>query len=180
MSGIEIALLASAGASLASGAIGAAGTIAQGNAAYDAAKNEQKQLSRMATEEMAVATRGASEKAREASLLQSRGQAVAASSGGMATDNTVLELMGNIAKDANVQQRDILRTGKVKSDDLMYRGAVGRQAAKTNRNLSRWAAGGQMLAAAGEAAGAFAKYGSGLEKPPAGKGIPWYDDPVMR
>jgi hypothetical protein len=124
-----------------------------------AAKAEQKQLARVASEEMAVSTREAGTKDREAKLLQSRGQAVAASSGGMATDNTVLELMGNIAKDANVQTRDVLRTGQVKADDLMYRGRVGTSTAKMNSKLARQTAAGQMLAATGDA---FTKYGQGL------------------
>lgn len=148
----------SAGTALASGGIAAAGTIAQGNAQLEIAKAERKQLSRMATEEMAVATRDASSKAKEAELLTSRGQAVAASSGGMATDNTVLELMGNIARDANVQTRDVLRTGQVKADDLMYRGRVGVESARTNRGLSRLAATGQVIGAVGDA---FSKYGQG-------------------
>lgn len=148
----------SAGTALASGGIAAAGTIAQGNAALEVAKAERKQLARMASEEMAVATRDASSKAKEADLLKSRGQAVAAASGGTATDPTVLEIMGNISRDANVQVRDVLRTGQVKADDLMYRGRVGVNTAKTNRSLSRLAATGQVIGAVGDA---FSKYGQG-------------------
>jgi hypothetical protein len=175
MSGIEIALLASAAASLAAGGIGAAGTIAQGNAQYAAAKNERAQLNRMASEELAVATRGTEAKAKEQRGLMSRVQAVAADSGGGATDDTVLNIIGDIAKEGNVQQRDILRSGQVKSDDLMYRGRVGVNAARQNKGLSRWMAGGQMLSAAGDA---FAKYGSGGfgggKSPPTSSGAPWY------
>jgi hypothetical protein len=160
MSGIELALLAaSAAGSLAAGGIGAAGTIAQGNAALAAAKNERAQMNRIASEELAAATREAEAKNREVKGLQSRVQAVAASSGGRATDDTVLNILGNIAKEGNVQTRDILRTGQVKADDLMYRGRVGVNAARQNRGLSRWMAAGQMIGAAGDA---FAKYGSGL------------------
>ena len=179
MSGIEIALLAaSAASSLADGGIGAAGTIAQGNAQLAAAKNEREQMNRIASEELAVATREAAAKDREVKGLQSRVQAVAASSGGRATDDTVLNILGNIAKEGNVQKRDILRAGQVKADDLMYRGRVGVNAARQNRSLSRWAAGGQMLSAAGDAFGAFAKYGSGGfgggKSPPTSSGAPWY------
>lgn len=173
---------------LLAGGIQAMGTIAQGNAALEVAKAERKQLGRMASEELAVSTREAGTKAREARLLQSRGQAVAAASGGMATDNTVLELVGNIARDANVQTRDVLRTGQVKADDLMYRGRVGVSSAKLNRKLSGFTAAGQMLSAGAEAASqvagmggnsAFSKYGSGAPKadygaPVSGSGIPWY------
>jgi hypothetical protein len=168
MSGIEIALMASAAASLAAGGVGAAGTIAQGNAQYAAAKNERAQLNRMASEELAVSTRGAEAKAKEARGLQSRVQAVAASSGGRATDETVLEIEGNIARDANVQQRDILRSGQVKADDLTYRGNVGVTSARHQKGLSRWTAGGQIMSAAGDA---FSKYGQGLE---ASSSKPWW------
>jgi hypothetical protein len=174
MSGIEIAMLASAAASLAAGGIGAAGTIAQGNAQLAAAKNEREQMNRIASEELAVATRGTEAKAKEVRGLQSRVQAVAASSGGRATDDTVLNIIGDIAKEGNVQQRDILRSGQVKSDDLMYRGRVGVNAARQNKSLSKWMAGGQMLSAAGDA---FAKYGSGgpgMSVSPSQQEKPWY------
>jgi hypothetical protein len=185
MSGIEVALLASAAASLAAGGIGAAGTIAQGNAQYAAAKNERTQMNRMASEELAVATRGAADKDREMKQLQSRGQAVAASSGGRATDETVLELVGNIAREGNVQKRDILRSGQVKADDIMYRGNVGVASAKHQKGLSKWAAGGQMLSAVADAAAtgasAYSKYGGGAPKTTSPmsdySGRPWYDEP---
>jgi hypothetical protein len=158
------------------GAIEAGGTIAQGNYGLEVAKAERKQLNRMASEELAVATRGAAAAAKDARLLTSRGQALSAASGGMATDDTVLNLIGDIAKESNVQQRGILRTGQVKADDLMYKGKVGVKSAKFDRTLSRWSAGGTMLQAAAKAAeqaatgmggggggfsSAFTKYGSG-------------------
>lgn len=156
------------------GGLSAFGTIAEGNAQYAAAKAERKQLNRMASEELAVATRGMAEKAREAQLLQSRGQAVAASSGGKATDNSVLEVLSNIAKDANVQQRDILRTGQVKADDLMYRGKVGVVNAKANRSLSRLAGLGTIMKAGAEAAGQWATAGGGTSGSASGQTKPWY------
>lgn len=175
MSGIETALLISAASSLVAGGIGAAGTIAQGNAEYAAAKSEQIQLNRMASEELAAASREAEAKGREAKGLTSRVQAVAASSGGMATDNSILENIGNIAKTANVQTRDILRSGQVKADDLMYRGRVGTASAKYNRGLARWTATGQMIGAVGDA---FGKYGQGASigtsVSPSQETAPWY------
>lgn len=162
------------------GAIEAGGTIAQGNAQYEAAKLERRLLGRMASEELAVATRGAEAAAREARLLQSRGQAVAADSGAGATDDTVLNIIGDIAKESNVQQRGILRTGQVKADDLLYKGRVGVKSAKFQRGLSRLAATGTVIGAVAKAneqamaavtgasspsdgfnTSAFSKYGSG-------------------
>ena len=165
---------------LAMGAIEAGGTLAQGNYQYEVAKAERKQLNRMASEELAVATRGAEAAAKEGRLLTSRGQAVAASSGGMATDDTVLNLIGDIAKETNVRTRGVLREGQVKADDLMYKGRVGVKGAKFQRGLSRVAAGGTILSAIAKAneqamaavtgasvpsdgfnTSAFQKYGSG-------------------
>lgn len=164
MSGIEIALLAtSAAAAIGSAGLAGAATIAQGNAEYAAAKAQQDNLNKMASEELAVATRAADQKARETKLLQSRGQAVAAASGGGALDPTVMEIAGNVARDANVQERDLLRTGQVKANDLMYQGAVNVANAKANRGLSRLVAGGQIAGGVADAlstgASAYAKYG---------------------
>lgn len=176
------------------GAIEAGGTIAQGNYGLEVAKAERKQLNRMASEELAVATRGMEAKAKEGRLLTSRVQAVASSSGGMATDDSVLDVIGNIAKEGNVQQRDVFRQGKVKADDLMYRGKVGVKNAKFARTQSRWAATGTMMAAAAKAAeqvagaasgmpvansgfsGAYAKYGQGAPtySVSPGQQEPWY------
>jgi hypothetical protein len=161
----------SAGTALASGGIAAAGTIAQGNAQLEIAKAERKQLARMAAEELAVATRGAETKNKEVQGLKSRVQAVSASSGGMATDNSVLEVVGNIAKEGNVQTRDILRQGQVRGDDLMYRGRVGVNSAKLNRDLSRLTATGQVISAAGDA---FSKYGQGLPSTSSAPRSSWW------
>jgi hypothetical protein len=46
-----------------------------------------------------------------------------------------LELVGNIAREGNVQKRDILRSGQVKADDIMYRGNVGVASAKHQKGL---------------------------------------------
>lgn len=175
---------------LAMGAISAGGTIAQGQYGVDVAKAEQKQLSRMASEELAVATRGAEAKAKEGRLLTSRVQAVASSSGGMATDDSVLNVVGDIAKEGNVMQRGILRSGQVKADDLLYRGKVGVKNAKFGRTQARWAATGTMLEAAAKAAeqvagmpgagkgfsSAFAKYGLGLPNVSPSQQDSWYSD----
>jgi len=165
-------MLISAGASVVGGGLAAAGTIAQGNANYAAAKAEQKNLNKMAAEEMAVSTRNADAKAREARLIQSRGQAVAAASGAGALDPTVLDIMGNVARDANVQERDLLREGQVKANDLTYRGKVGVANARTAKGIGTILAAGQVASGVSDA---FSKYGSGLpSSPPTSSGAPWY------
>jgi hypothetical protein len=91
-------------ATVASGALQAAGTIMGGNAAADAgARAQQAQYFKAAQEEQAAqesraaAQRVALDKGREASLALSKLQANAAASGGGASDPTVLGLGGDIA-----------------------------------------------------------------------------------
>jgi len=85
-------------------AASAAGTIAGGNAALAAgqqakaaAEFKAKQEEQAANEARAVSQRGALEKRREGTLLNSKLQARAAASGGGADDPTVVNLGGNIA-----------------------------------------------------------------------------------
>lgn len=139
--------------------VSAMGTIAQANAAVSAAKAEQKQLSHMAAEKQAVATRDAQSRAREARLLLSRQQAVAASSGGGATDPTVMELAGGIAREANVGQREAVRQGQEEGRMLNYKGYIGVKNAEAQKSAAMFGAFASVFSGV---TGAFAKYGSGM------------------
>lgn len=148
-----------------SGAMQAMGTIAEGNANLASAKAEQKNLSRMATGELAAATHAMAAQSRATQLLQSRGQAVAAASGGGALDETVLELTGNIARDASVERGGMLAVGQTRANDLLYKGKIGVTQAEFNKRMGYVTAGGQILSAAADAASmtstAYGKYGMG-------------------
>lgn len=145
-------------ATLGAGALQAAGTIAQGKAGTAAAEAERGMAYAQASEQNAVAQRDAAAKKREGDLLLSSLQANAAASGAGAADNTVLELAGGIARDANVGQREILRQGQASANMTRYQGDLGLSTARTNQSLSYAAAGGQLLSGV---AGAFDKYGGG-------------------
>jgi hypothetical protein len=91
-------------ATVAGGAIQAAGTLMGGQAAADAGRAQQgaqyfkaAQEEQAAQESRASQQRVALDKAREGRLLQSRLQANAAASGGGAADPTILDLSGGIA-----------------------------------------------------------------------------------
>lgn len=91
-------------ATVAGGALSAAGTLMGGSAAVDAGQRAQRaqyfkaaQEDQAAQESRAAAQRGSLEKAHETTLLQSKLQANAAASGGGASDPTVLDLAGGIA-----------------------------------------------------------------------------------
>lgn len=158
------------GLSLASGAMSAAGTIAQGRAGVAAAEADRANLGAQAADTMSAATRNAQDKDREARLLMSSAQATAAASGGSATDPGVLDLIGGIAREGNVQSRELVRQGQEQSNQLLYRGKLGVSAAKQNQSLGYLAAGGQLLSGV---SGAFSKYGSGMPTLSSG-GSPWY------
>lgn len=91
-------------ATVAGGALQAAGTIMGGNAAADAGARQQQaqyfkaeQEEQAAQESRAAAQRVSLDKAREGRLLQSKLQANAAAGGGGAADPTILDLAGGIA-----------------------------------------------------------------------------------
>lgn len=158
--------------SVASGAIGLMGANSQAKFNEAAAKTEQMQLNKMAGEERAAATRDMAAKRKEVSLLLSRQQAVAASSGAGATDPTVLDLAGDLAREGSVQTRELARQGLEKGQGLEYRGRVGTQMAKAEGKLLKAGAMGNMIGGVLGGLGdffssdfgssAFAKYGGGM------------------
>ena len=151
---------------LVSAGIGLAGTIAQGKFAEAQARNDQMQLNQMAAQERAVASRDAQAKNKEGSLLLSKQQAIAASSGGGATDPTVMELAGDIKKETNVQSRELMRQGLEKGQMLDYKGKVGVDMARAQSRISMLGGIGNLIGGVAENFGgisdAFSKYGRGL------------------
>src|SRR5690606_1168127 len=75
---------------------------ASGRAAEQAAIFEARQMRTQAGQEQAVSQRAAEERMREAGLLMSRAQAVAAASGGGALDPTVLRIIGGLAAEGEL------------------------------------------------------------------------------
>lgn len=166
------AAVISAVTAAAGGGLAAAGTIAAGNAAADAARQEQKQLAQMAAEERAVSSRKKAAVDLRTRQLLSRGQAVAAASGGGATDPTVMQIMGGIVEEGEVQKAEAMRQGIEAGKSLEYKGRLGVATAKTNKKLGYLTAGGQVLSAVGDA---YSKYGAGLEIQKGGGGNWWQD-----
>jgi len=167
----------SAVSAAAGGGLAAVGTLAAGNAAADAARQEQKQLNQMAAEERAVASRNKAAVDLRKRQLLSRGQAVAAASGAGATDPTVLEMMGDIETEGEVQKAEAMRQGIEAGKSLEYRGRLGVATANTNQRLGYLTAGGQVLSGVGDA---FSKYGAGLESKPGGSAdYNWWQSPAI-
>lgn len=142
------------------GAATAVGTIAAGRQAVGAARAEQAQLDRMAEERLAIASRNKAAADLKTRQTLSRVQAVAAASGGTATDPTVLQIMAGIDKAGALEAAEAWRQGAEEGANLRFRGKVGVAGAKANQSLSYLTASGQLLSGWGDA---FSRYGSGLE-----------------
>jgi hypothetical protein len=165
MSGLEPLLLAGltaggatagAGAGISLGAIGTAaaiggsalaaiGSIQQGNSARAAAEAEALQAERKASEEQSAAQRNAEQKRKQAQLVMSRQQAVAASSGGGATDVGVLDLMGDVAAQGELMAQEDIYRGRAKADGLEYSAAVRRMAGNNAQTAGVIGAGTSIL-----------------------------------
>lgn len=93
--------------------VGAAGTVAGGVAAKNDANYEAKQMEMKAKEETAAATREAGQARTESELAMSRGQALAAASGGGAGSDapTILKLMSGLAGQGELNSQSALAGG---------------------------------------------------------------------
>jgi len=100
------------GLELVAAAIGAAGSIASGIAQKNAADYQAQQQEAQGKEEFAASQRDAVAKRREAQLLQSRQQALAAASGANATDPTIVRLMTTTAGQGEYNAQTALYTGE--------------------------------------------------------------------
>lgn len=97
MTGIETLALVGTIASVGGSIVSGLGQMQAGRAANASAKFQAAQLEQRAGQERAAAQRQAIEERRRAALAISRGRAVAAASGGGATDPTVLNVAGGVA-----------------------------------------------------------------------------------
>lgn len=167
--------LLTVGATVASAATSAMGTISSANAGVAAAKSEQAQLKQVAAEKLAVATRDVIEKDREAKLLQSSLRATAANSGGGVGDSTVVGLMSGIDSRAGYQKNAIYGQARESANMDLFQGRVGVANAKAARTASYFDAGATLLSGAASVAGmpsvgasadtAFYKYGLSKKHP---------------
>jgi hypothetical protein len=152
-------------ATVASGALSAAGTIMGGNAAAAAGKSQQDaayfkaaQEEQAAQESRAAAQRTALEKDRQARLLQSTLQANAAASGGGAADPTIIGLGQDIAGRGEYQSLMDLYTGENRARGLEDQAMGSRMSGdaalaegKAKQSASYLSAAGTLIGSAGSA-----------------------------
>lgn len=126
-----IGTIASVGGSVLSGI----GQIQQGKAANANAKFQSAQLQQQAGQDRASAQRVAIEERRRGAIAQSNAQAASAASGGGATDPTVLNITGGLAKQGEYNALSALFSGEEKARGQELQGASlrsqGKQAKKS-------------------------------------------------
>ena len=158
-------------ATVAGGAIQAAGTIMGGNAAADAGKAQRgaqyfkaAQEEQAAQESRAAAQRGSLDKARESRLLLSKLQANAAASGGGASDPTVLDLAGGIAGRGEYESLMEMYKGENRARGLedqaigsRMSGDAAKAEGEAKRNASYLSAAGTLIGSGGSAYKAYNK-----------------------
>ena len=112
----------------------------QGKAAKNAAYNEAQQYEAVAAQkreaakqQQAVAQRRALSESREAGLVTSRAQAVAAAGGGSALDTSIVNIMQNLEGEKEYRKNVALYEGDAKAQDLNY----GADLAEWDANVKR-------------------------------------------
>lgn len=152
-------------ATVAGGALSAAGTLIGGSAAADAGASAQKaqyfkatQEDMAAQESRAAAQRVALDKGRETTLLQSKLQARAAASGGGASDPGVLDLAGDIAGRGEYEALTEMYKGENRARGLedtaigsRLTGDAAKAEGEAKRSASYLSAAGTLIGSAGSA-----------------------------
>lgn len=152
-------------ATVAGGALSAAGTLMGGNAAAEAgASARQSQYFKAKQEEMAAqesrasAQRAALDKGRETTLLQSQLQARAAASGGGASDPGILDLAGDIAGRGEYEALTEMFRGENRARGLedsatgsRMTGDAAAAEGRAKRDASYFSAAGTLIGSAGSA-----------------------------
>lgn len=130
-----------------------------GRAQQQEADLEAAQLAQTAGQERAAAQQKAIEQRRQARLAQSRNQAVAAASGGGATDPTVLALDSSLAGEGELNALTELYQGEAKARGLEGQAAATQYQGKLARFSGRQAMGGAFF---GSGAGLLSGVGNTL------------------
>jgi len=144
-------------------AMQAAGTIFSAYSQQQGGKDQQRlanfqadQLDRNAGQSLAASQRNAFQERRQARLVSSRAQALAAASGAGATDPTVLNIQGDIAKQGEYNALTALYNGDVQAQDQRF----AAQARRTSGAMEKSAADTQALSTVlSGAASLYDRYG---------------------
>lgn len=149
----------------ASTVLGAFGQIRQGQAAEQQAKHRALQLEQKAGQERAASQRKSIEARRRARIAESRALALAAASGGGASDPTISNLMAGIAGEGEMAAQTAVYEGEERARSAEYGATMARYEGKQAKQASR-------IGAATTILGSAAKLGKGLMEKYAPSPVP--------
>ena len=181
--------IAGMGSAMAAGKAGKIGAALQGQAAMQSAEYRAKQLEQQAQEARASQQRMALETRRKGDLLQSTLRTRAAAGGGSATDNTVMNLAGQIA--ARTEYESLLQMYKGENavrgledaaSAAIYQGKVGQVAAGLQSTAVGYQTQGtiaQSMGSLGKAVGGLGSTLRGINWGGTGTTLPSADTPMI-
>jgi hypothetical protein len=136
--------------------LSAGGTIVGSKAEARELTSEAAQLEAQAGQERAVGQRRAIEEKRQARLAQSRALAVAAASGGGASDPSVVNAIADLAGEGEYRALTSLYEGDTAGDDMLRQAAARKREAKNVKKAALFKAGSTIL---GAGASMFDRFG---------------------
>lgn len=157
--------------SAAATAVSALGSIASGNAARGQANYQARQMEQQAGQERATAQRAAIEQRHKAALAGSRAQALAAASGGGASDPTIVGIQSDIAGQGEYNALSALFNGEERARGMETQAQATRFQGQQARKAGVMGAFTSVANGAGTIMGSgnslLNKYGGGPEE------LPW-------
>lgn len=136
----------------------AGGSVMEGQSASAAATAEGAQAQTQALAARATSQRQAAEERRQGQLAISRAQALAAASGGGATDPTVLDITGDIAAQSEYNALSALYEGNTAASTLEYQARIKKMQASQAKTAGYIGAFSKILSGG---ASLYDKYGGG-------------------
>lgn len=128
-------------------AVSAGGSIIEANSKASELRFQAAQMDAQAGLKRATAQRSAMDEKRQARLAVSRGQAVAAASGGGASDPTVVNALAGISGEGEYRALTALYNGEEEAQSLEAQAAANRRGAKSVKTAGLLKAGGTILSA---------------------------------
>lgn len=123
----------------------AGGTLSAANAQAGQLRSEATQLDAMAGTDRASSQRTSAEQRRQARLLQSRALAVAASSGGGASDPTVVNILSRLEGEGEYRSLVALYEGEESARSKEMQAIAKRKEAKNVKKAALFSAAGKVL-----------------------------------
>lgn len=149
---------------IASTVLSAAGQYRAGKTEEKRAKLESRQLEEQAKTEVAASQRAGFEQERQGRLKASRMLALAAASGGGASDPTIINMMANLAGETQYKKAVEMYEGEERGRQLRYEGQIRRFEGKEAKRAGKFGAFTTLLSGG---ASLYSKYGMKPDAAPA-------------